>query len=45
MEEIAEQQTSFTQQDVKYMVTFILATLERIWEKGSANIGTMPKTD
>ena len=29
MEGIAEQLTLFTQQHVKYMVTFILATLER----------------
>ena len=45
MEEIAERQILHTQQDVKYMVTFILATLERNWEKDSANTGTMPKTD
>ena len=44
MEEIAEQQI-FTQQDVKYMVKFILATLERNWEGDSANTGTMPKID
>ena len=41
---IAEQQTLFKQQDVKHMVTFILATLKRNWEKNSANTGTMPKT-
>ena len=45
MEEIAEQQTLFMQQDVKYMVTFILATLERNWEKDLAKAGTMPKID
>ena len=33
MEEIAEQLILLTQQDVKYMVTFILTTLERNWEK------------
>ena len=33
------------QQDVKYMVTFALATLERNWETDSANTGMMPKTD
>ena len=33
MEEIAEQQTLLTQQDVKYMVTFIIATLERKWDR------------
>ena len=40
MEEIAEQQTMFTQQDVKYLVTFILTTLQRNWEKDSGNTGT-----
>ena len=44
MEEIAEQQI-FTQQDVKYMVKFILATLESNWERDSANTGTMHKID
>ena len=45
MEETAGQQTLFTQQNVKYKVTFILVTVERIWKKDSANIGTIPKTD
>ena len=45
MEEITEHQTLFTQQDVKHTMIFILATLERNWEKDSANTGTMPKTD
>ena len=45
MGEIPEQKTLITQQHVKYMVAFILATLQRNWEKDSANTGTMPKTD
>lgn len=43
MEEIAEQQTLSTQQDVKCMGIFISATEN--WEKDSTNTGTLPKTD
>ena len=32
MDETAEQQTLFTQQDLKYMVTFILTALEGNWD-------------
>ena len=45
MEEIAEQQTLFRQQNVKYMVTFILATLKRNREKDSVNTSTIAKKD
>ena len=45
MEEIAEQQTLFMQQDEKYMVIFIFATLKRNWEKDSTNTDAMPKSD
>ena len=45
MEEIAEQQTLFMQQDLKYMVIFISTILERNRKKDLTSTSMMPRTD